>query len=75
MRTLIFPYHKNPAGSPKSALLIDVFKFLLVIGGITWLMVRGTDMLGYNWQWYRVPQYLFSFENNQLKAGDRKSVV
>ncbi len=69
MRTLIFPYHKIPAGGPKSALLIDILKFLLVIGGITWLMVRGTDMLGYNWQWYRVPQYLFSFENNQLKAG------
>ncbi len=69
MRTSIFPYHKIPAGGPKSALLIDILKFLLVIGGITWLMVRGTDMLGYNWQWYRVPQYLFSFENNQLKAG------
>jgi polar amino acid transport system permease protein len=69
MRTLIFPYHKIPAEGPKSGLLIDILKFLLVIGGITWLMVRGTDMLGYNWQWYRVPQYLFSFENNQFKTG------
>lgn len=69
MRTTISPYQKNPGGGLKSALLIDVFKFLLVISGITWLMVRGTDTLGYNWQWYRVPQYFFSIENNQFSAG------
>ena len=69
MRASIFPHHKIPAGGQKTALLMDILKFLVVIGGITWLMVRGTDMLGYNWQWYRVPQYLFSFENNQFNAG------
>jgi polar amino acid transport system permease protein len=46
-----------------------VIKFLLVIAALTWLMVRGTERLGYNWQWYRVPQYIFSFENGVFVAG------
>ena len=48
---------------------MDVTKFLLVIAALTWLMARGTERLGYNWQWYRVPQYLFSFENGEFLAG------
>jgi len=63
------PYRVKQKGSAISGLPADIFKFLLVIAAITWLMVRGTDTLGYNWQWYRVPQYLFSFENNQFTAG------
>ena len=48
---------------------IDVFNFLCVIAALTWLVARGTEELGYNWQWYRVPQYIFAFENSQLIAG------
>ncbi len=48
---------------------MDVIKFLLVIAALTWLMARGTERLGYNWQWYRVPQYIFSFENGHFVAG------
>ncbi|MDM8548819.1 amino acid ABC transporter permease [Desulfobacterales bacterium HSG2] len=49
--------------------LIDIIKFLLVTGAIIWLMTRGAERLGYNWQWYRVPQYLFSFEDGNLTFG------
>ena len=49
--------------------LSDVIKFLLVIGLITWVMAGGTESLTYNWQWYRIPQYIFSFENNKFTAG------
>ncbi|MGD8228955.1 MAG: amino acid ABC transporter permease [Desulfobacteraceae bacterium] len=53
----------------KKSPLVDVTKFLLVIAALTWLMARGTERLGYNWQWYRVPQYIFSFENGDFVAG------
>jgi len=53
----------------RRAPILDVSKFLLVIVALTWLMARGTERLGYNWQWYRVPQYLFSFENGDFVAG------
>jgi polar amino acid transport system permease protein len=52
-------------GSP----FVDVIKFLLVIAALTWLMARGTERLGYNWQWYRVPQYILSFENGDFFSG------
>ncbi len=47
----------------------DIIKFLLVIGLITWLIARGTDRLGYNWQWYRIPGYIFSFDDGKFLAG------
>ncbi|HUU42026.1 MAG TPA: amino acid ABC transporter permease [Desulfatiglandales bacterium] len=57
--------HRNFAVST----LWDIFKFLLLVTFLTWLMVRGTGRLGYNWQWYRVPRYIFSFDNGYLAAG------
>jgi polar amino acid transport system permease protein len=47
----------------------DISKFLALIGLLTWLLARGTERLGYNWQWYRLPRYIFSFENGTLMAG------
>jgi polar amino acid transport system permease protein len=32
-------------------------------------MARGTERLGYNWQWYRIPKYLFTFESGEFAAG------
>lgn len=48
---------------------MDVLKFLLVAGLITWLLIRGAAELGYYWHWYRIPQYIFSIENGQFSAG------
>ena len=55
--------------SPKRSPIIDVIQFLILVAVGVWLMGMSTERLGYNWQWYRVPQYLFSFENNQFNAG------
>lgn len=51
------------------AAALDVAKFLLVVAALTWLMWRGAEKLGYNWQWYRVPRFLFQFEDGQFTAG------
>ena len=48
---------------------MDLTKFVLVISAIIWVLVRGTEKLGYNWQWYRVPQYIFAFDNGTMVAG------
>lgn len=53
----------------KHSPVIDIIKYFLVIGVIVWLMVRGTERLGYNWQWYRIPQYLYFFKEGKLTAG------
>jgi polar amino acid transport system permease protein len=49
--------------------LVDIGKFLLVVGVVTWVMANGTERLGYVWHWYRVPQYIFSMQDNTLRAG------
>ena len=48
---------------------VDIIKFLLVIVALSWLLYRGTERLGYNWQWHRVPKYIFSFEDSKLILG------
>ncbi len=50
-------------------LIIDVIKYILFIAAITWLMLNGTQRLGYNWQWYRVPQYLYAVTDGQFISG------
>ena len=49
--------------------LIDIFKYILVIAALTWLMLNSTAKLGYNWQWYRVPQYLYTVTDGQFISG------
>ena len=50
-------------------LLSDLFKYVAVVGALSWLIFRGAERLGYNWQWYRVPVYLYSIENGHLTPG------
>ena len=49
--------------------LTDVAKYLIVVAALTWLLTRGTQTLGYNWQWFRVPRYIFSIRDGQFVAG------
>jgi polar amino acid transport system permease protein len=36
---------------------------------LIWITGTGTGKLGYNWQWYRVPQYLLTVEEGRWIAG------
>lgn len=54
---------------PGRSVLFDIVKFLFVIGILTWLIARGTEGLGYNWQWYQVPKYIFSCKRGSFIAG------
>ena len=49
--------------------LIDVSMYILMVAAITWLMVNSTKQLGYNWQWYRVPQYFYDVKDGQIFSG------
>jgi polar amino acid transport system permease protein len=48
---------------------VDVLAYILVIAAITWLMVGSTEQLGYHWQWYRVPQYLYTIKDGHFVSG------
>ncbi len=44
-------------------------QFILLLGVLGWLIALSSSRLGYNWQWYRVPRFLFRRVNGQLAAG------
>ena len=46
--------------------LIDFGKFFLVAGIAVWLLSVGVPGLGYHWQWYRVPRFLFTIAGRRL---------
>ena len=53
----------------KRSTLIDIIKFIAVLAAAAWLFDRGAGTLGYNWQWYQIPRYIFSFENGRFISG------
>jgi len=55
--------------SKKYSLFVDGIKFILLalIGG--WLIYRGSGQIGYNWQWYQVPRYLYTLESGVFTPG------
>jgi len=53
----------------KRCALFDVVKFLIVILALVLLTLRGSQRLGYNWQWYLVPRYIFTIENARFVPG------
>ena len=48
---------------------IQALQYGLFLFGLGWLMVRGAERLGYNWQWYRIRPYFFTLDAGQFVAG------
>lgn len=48
----------KPAGSA-------VLQIALLLAAMVWLLDSGAEAMGYRWQWQRVPQYLFFYEDGQ----------
>lgn len=53
----------------KPSPLIDVLIFLAVLAGATWFVADGTTRLGYNWQWYRVPRFIYTYVDGRFTSG------
>jgi hypothetical protein len=60
-------YSAMPSGQHFS--IIDGLKFLAAAGLLTWFMFISAGRLHYNWQWYRVPKYLFTIVNGSFISG------
>jgi len=48
----------------------DIVLFVFLMAVTIWLMSISTSRLGYYWQWYRIPRYLFRVEEGHLVAGE-----
>jgi polar amino acid transport system permease protein len=48
---------------------IDILEYIVLVAVLVWLMSISTARLGYYWQWYRIPRYIFRIEEGRLVAG------
>jgi len=60
-------FDSRPSGI--SRYIPDILKFLMFAAALIFLIVSGTRTLGYHWQWYRVPRYLFSITDDGFTSG------
>ena len=44
-------------------------QFAVLGGALVWLSLRGAEALGYHWQWYRVPRYLYRILDGEIVWG------
>ena len=49
--------------------VIDVLQFAILGGALVWLSLRGAEAMGYRWQWYRVPRYLYRIMDDGIVWG------
>jgi polar amino acid transport system permease protein len=63
------PSYQRTWSKLKRSPVPDVAKFLLVVAVLIWIMARGTQQLGYNWQWYQIPKYIFRFQGGEFSFG------
>ena len=42
-----------------------ILQITLLLAAFVWLLNSGARAMGYQWQWYRVPDYLFFYEDGQ----------
>ncbi len=49
---------------------VSVAIYIIVMGLIIYGSFAGAQNMGYNWQWHRVPQYLYSFTDDGFQLGE-----
>ena len=47
----------------------DLSLFAILVFGVIWFFVHSTGSLGYNWQWGRIPAFLFRIDESGLTWG------
>lgn len=68
--------HAAPAAAeapPRAAFawrqVSELVQFVLFAGFVLWLAVRGAQGMGYNWQWYRIPRYIYRVIDGEIWPG------
>ncbi|MEP3347257.1 MAG: amino acid ABC transporter permease [Litoreibacter sp.] len=53
-----------------NAVPVAIGLYLAVVFGIFWLAYSGAQAMGYNWQWYRMPQYFYTLTEDGFQWGE-----
>ena len=62
------PWRRIPLAAASRAFAIALY--LIVVWLLARLALAGAESMGYNWQWYRVPEYLFRFTSDCFAWGE-----
>jgi len=49
--------------------LVDISAYLVLMVGGALLLLKGAEDQGYYWQWFRIPKFLYEFEDGRFIAG------
>lgn len=49
--------------------LVDIAQVILLSGALVWLVFTGAQAMEYNWQWYRVPRYIYRVIDGEFIPG------
>ena len=49
---------------------VSIVIYCLIIGGILYSSFKGAQSMGYNWQWYQIPKYIYSYTDNGFQFGE-----
>lgn len=47
----------------------NIAQYLVIVAAVTYLVYSSAASMGYNWQWSRVPRYLYSTEDGRIVPG------
>ena len=49
---------------------VSVILYLMIVFAIGWGAYTGAQSMGYNWQWYRIPKFLYQFTDDGFQLGE-----
>lgn len=67
--TSAVPARDRRKAKARRAVVIDVISFTLFVAALGWVILRGAQSMGYNWQWFRVQRYLWRTIDGQIVWG------
>ncbi|MDE0308797.1 MAG: amino acid ABC transporter permease [Acidiferrobacterales bacterium] len=68
------PNHRPPPPRPgllftRKSPLIDIAQLTVVIALVSWVIFKGAQAMQYNWQWYRVDQFIYRIVDGEFIQG------
>lgn len=60
---------QNSRGQSLPSVLFDILQFVSLLVFLGWLTGKSVENLGYYWQWYQLPKFLFTVIDGSIQTG------
>ena len=61
---------RRPIARVIDSVTFSVILYAIIVGGLVMLSYTGAQAMGYNWQWYRIPQYFYTITDDGFQWGE-----